>query len=79
MLVIGQCIDRGDAAELSEIDHVLLRKGADDRAVNHAPHHTGGVLDRLATTELDIGTREEHHRATKLANADLEAHAGACG
>jgi hypothetical protein len=47
--------------------------------VNHAAHHARGVLDRLATTELDVGPGKEHDLTAEFANADLEAHAGAGG
>ena len=79
MLVIGQRIDGGDAAVLGELHHILLRKGADDGPMNHAAHHTGSVLDRLTTAELDVGAGEEHDLTTELTHADLEAHACACG
>ena len=54
MLVIGQCVDGWNVRKFRKLLHVGLRKGADDRAMNHPAQHPRGVLDRLAAAELDV-------------------------
>ena len=79
MLVIRQRIDGGDLGKFREFFHVGLRIGADDRAVNHAAQHAGGVLDRLAAAQLNVIGVQKHHPGTQFADASLERDAGARG
>ena len=79
MLVVGERVDGRDAGVVRELDHVLLGEGADDRAMDHAAEHAGGVLDQFAAAELDVVFREEHREAAEFADADFERDAGAGG
>ena len=72
MLVVGQRVDGRNAGKFGEFLHVLLRKGADDRAVNHAAHDARGILDGLAASELDVHRAQKHRRAAQFANAHFE-------
>ena len=72
MLLIGQRVDGGKAGVLGELLDVLLREGADDRAVDHPPQHAGRVLDRFAAPELDFGGAEKHDLSAQFPDAHLE-------
>ena len=79
VLIVRERVDRRNAGMAGEVVDVLLGKGADDRAMDHAAEDTGGVLDRLAAAELDVAGIEEKRPAAKFMDADLEADAGAGG
>ena len=59
MFFVRQRVDGGKAGVLGEFLHVLLRVSPDDRAMNHPSEHPGGVLDRFAASELNVGSVEE--------------------
>jgi hypothetical protein len=41
--------------------------------------HAGGVLNRLAATQLDVVPVQEERVSAQFVDADLEGHAGAGG
>ena len=79
MLVVREGVDGGDLRVVRELLDVALGEGAEHSAVNHAAHHAGGVLDRLAAAKLNLAGRQENDLAAQLADADLEGDAGARG
>ncbi len=79
MLVISESIDGGNVGMVGKINHVLLVKGPNDRAVDHATKDPRGVLDGLPTTKLNIVFGKEHDISAQLANADFKGDAGAGG
>jgi hypothetical protein len=56
---------------------VGVQERADHDAVHIAGQVAGGVLDWLASADLQVVGREEQCRAAELVHPDLERHAGA--
>ena len=52
---------------MGEVLDIALRKGADDRAVQHPAHDAGGVLDWFAASELDVVGAQEEDVAAEFA------------
>ena len=77
MFLVGQRIDRADAAEFRELFDITVRVGADDGAVDHAAHDARGVADGFAAAELDIVGGEKNGLSAQLADADFETQARA--
>ena len=51
---------------------VVLGEGADHQAVEVAREHGGGVPERLAPAELEVGGRQVEPGPSELVDADLE-------
>ena len=69
----------GTPENLGELLDVALCERADDRAVNHAAQHAGGVLDRLAAAQLNVIGIEKHRLPAQFADADLKRNPRARG
>src|SRR5262249_16889341 len=79
MLVIRERVDGRQLGILGEILDVRLRKGADDRAMDHAAEHARGVLDVLPAAKLDFAGAEKHRLSAQFPDADLERNPRAGG
>ena len=64
MLIVRQCVDGRNVAELGELFDIALSESADYRTMKHATHDPCGVLNRFAASKLNIVGRKEHHVAT---------------
>jgi len=79
MFGVSQCVDGGKAGESGELLDVLLRIGADDRAMNHAAQDAGRVHDRFAAAQLNVSGIEKQGMAPEFADADFKGDARAGG
>src|SRR5690349_6818109 len=72
MLLIGERVDRGDSRKGCELFHILLRKRADDRAMDHPAEDAGGVFDGFSPAKLDVICIQKKRLAAKFAHTDLK-------
>ena len=77
MLLISQCVDRGNLRILRKLFDIALRVGADHTTVNHPAEDARGVLHRFAATHLDFVGDQEQRVAAEFVNTHVERHAGA--
>ncbi len=72
---IRQPVDHRHRGVTSELDDLVVRKGADHDPIHVARQHAGGIRDRLTTPELNVARREKERVPAELPRADLERHA----
>ncbi len=77
MLLVCEGIDSGNAGEFGKLFDILLRKGANDRPMNHSAEDASGILDRFAAAELNVARAQEQRLAAQLANAHFKRDARA--
>ena len=75
MREIGQSVDDRTRRVLREIGDGLVRERARHDAVDVAPEDFGGVVNRLAASDLDVARRQKERLSAKLIHPGLERHA----
>ena len=77
MQQVGQAVDHGLAAELGEIEDVLVRKHPGHDSVREGGEDARGVGHRLPDAHLNFVVVQDHRETAELKHPDLEGHPGA--
>ncbi len=74
MVVVGEAVDHGDLGRAREREDGLVLERPRLDHVTHPGEHPGGVVDRLAPSEVDLAGLEVEGVAAELCHPDLEGH-----
>ena len=69
---VGERVDDRDRRRSREAPDVVVVEGADDEGAGVAAHHPGGVLDRLAPAELELGRSDDLGDAAEVGDGGAE-------
>jgi hypothetical protein len=79
MVLLREHVDHGDRRVLRELDHGLVRAGADADGVDHPRQHERDVPRRLPARHLQLALAKDQRMPAQLVDARLEGDARARG